>query len=223
MARTALVIGASRGIGREFVRQLCEDGWKVFATARDDASLAMLTDEGAHAIKIYVTKPESLAELPWRLDGEKIDLALYVAGVLPNWEGATESPSLTDFDATMHANVLGAMQSLPLLAPFVSDARGRFIFITSILGSIAEASGSTAWIYRASKAALNMAVYSARRDYPDLTLAVIHPGWVQTDMGGSGATVLVRDSVSGMRKVIETLKPSDSGVFMAYDGRKIAW
>lgn len=223
MARTALVIGASRGIGREFVRQLCEDGWKVFATARDDASLAMLTDEGAHAIKIDVTKPESLAELPWRLDGEKIDLALYVAGVLPNWEGATESPSLIDFDATMHANVLGAMQSLPLLAPFVSDARGRFIFITSIMGSIAEASGSTAWIYRASKAALNMAVYSARRDYPDLTLAVIHPGWVQTDMGGSGATVLVRDSVSGMRKVIETLKPSDSGVFMAYDGRRIAW
>jgi NAD(P)-dependent dehydrogenase (short-subunit alcohol dehydrogenase family) len=223
MARTALVIGASRGIGREFVRQLCEDGWKVFATARDDTALAMLTEEGAHAIKTDVTKPESLAELPWRLDGEKIDLALYVAGVLPNWEGATESPSLTDFDATMHANVLGAMQSLPLLAPFVSDARGRFIFITSIMGSIAEASGSTAWIYRASKAALNMAVYSARRDYPDLTLAVIHPGWVQTDMGGSGATVLVRDSVSGMRKVIETLKPSDSGVFMGYDGRKIAW
>jgi len=223
MARTALVIGASRGIGREFVRQLCADGWKVFATARDDASLAMLSDEGANAIKTDVTKPESLAELPWRLDGETIDLALYVAGVLPNWEGATESPSLADFDAAMHANVLGAMQSLPLLAPFVSDAKGRFIFITSVMGSIAEASGSTAWIYRASKAALNMAVYSARRDYPDLTLAVIHPGWVQTEMGGPGATVVVRDSVAGMRKVIETLKPSDSGVFLAYDGRKIAW
>ncbi len=223
MARTALVIGASRGIGREFVRQLCADGWKVFATARDDASLAMLSDEGAHAIKTDVTKPESLAELPWRLDGEKIDLALYVAGVLPNWEGATESPTLADFDATMHANVLGAMQSLPLLAPFVSDAKGRFIFITSVMGSIAEASGSTAWIYRASKAALNMAVYSARRDYPDLTLAVIHPGWVQTDMGGPGATVVVQDSVSGMRKVIEALRPSDSGAFLGYDGRKIAW
>lgn len=223
MASTALVIGASRGIGREFVRQLCADGWKVFATARDEASLAMLSEEGAHAIKTDVTKPESLAELPWRLDGEKIDLALYVAGVLPNWEGATESPTLADFDATMHANVLGAMQSLPLLAPFVSDAKGRFIFITSVMGSIAEASGSTAWIYRASKAALNMAVYSARRDYPDLTLAVIHPGWVQTEMGGPGATVVVRDSVSGMRKVIETLRPSDSGAFLGYDGRKIAW
>jgi hypothetical protein len=68
-----------------------------------------------------------------------------------------------------------------------------------------------------------MAVYSARRDYPDLTLAVIHPGWVQTDMGGPGATVAVRDSVSGMRQVIDHLKPSDSGAFLAYDGRKIAW
>ena len=223
MARTALVIGASRGIGRELVRQLCADGWKVFATARDDASLGMLTDEGAHAIKTDVTKPESLAELPWRLDSERIDLAVYVAGVLPNWDGATESPSLADFDAAMHANVLGAMQALPLLAPFVSDAKGRFVFITSVMGSIAEATGSTAWIYRASKAALNMAVYSARRDYPDLTLAVIHPGWVQTDMGGPAATVVVRDSVSGMRKVIETLKPSDSGAFFSYDGRKIPW
>lgn len=223
MARTALVIGASRGIGREVVRQLCADGWKVFATARDDASLGMLTDEGAHAIKTDVTKPESLAELPWRLDSERIDLAVYVAGVLPNWDGATESPSLADFDAAMHANVLGAMQALPLLAPFVSDAKGRFVFITSVMGSIAEATGSTAWIYRASKAALNMAVYSARRDYPDLTLAVIHPGWVQTDMGGPAATVVVRDSVSGMRKVIETLKPSDSGAFFSYDGRKIPW
>ncbi len=223
MARTALIIGASRGIGREFVRQLCADGWKVFATARDDTSLAMLTDEGAHAIKTDVTKPESLAELPWRLDGEKIDLALYVAGVLPNWDGAAESPTLADFDAAMHANVLGAMQALPLLAPFVSDAKGRFVFITSVMGSVAEATNSTAWIYRASKAALNMAVYSARRDYPELTLAVIHPGWVQTDMGGPSATVVVRDSVSGMLSVIETLKPSDSGAFLSYDGRKIAW
>jgi NAD(P)-dependent dehydrogenase (short-subunit alcohol dehydrogenase family) len=223
MGRTALVIGASRGIGREFVRQLCADGWKVFATARDDASLAMLSEEGAHAIKTDVTKPESLAELPWLLDGEKIDLALYVAGVLPNWEGAAESPTLADFDATMHANVLGAMQALPLLAPFVADAKGRFVFITSVMGSIAEATNSTAWIYRASKAALNMAVHSACRDYPNLTLAVIHPGWVQTDMGGPGATVAASDSVSGMLNVIGTLKPSDSGVFLGFDGRKIAW
>ncbi len=223
MARTALVIGASRGIGREFVRQLMADGWKVFATARDETALAMLTQEGAHAMKIDVTKAESLAELPWRLDGEKIDLALYVAGVLPGWDGAAEAPTAAAFDATMQANVLGAMQALPLLAPFVADAQGRFVFLSSVMGSIAGASTSTAWLYRASKAALNMAVYSARHDYPDLTLAVMHPGWVQTDMGGPGATVAVQDSVSGMLKVIATLTPADSGSFYSYDGKKIAW
>ena len=223
MARTALVIGASRGIGREFVRQLLAEGWKVLATARDETSLATLADEGAQAMKIDVTKPESLAELPWRLDGEKIDLALYVAGVLPTWEGAAEPPTAAAFDASMHANVLGAMQALPLLAPFVADAKGRFVFITSVMGSIAGATNSTAWIYRASKAALNMAVHSARHDYPDVTLAVMHPGWVQTDMGGPGATVNVKDSVAGMLKVIATLKPGDSGSYRAYDGREIAW
>lgn len=223
MARTALVVGASRGIGREFVRQLLADGWKVFATARDNEALTLLTDEGAHAMKIDVTRPESLAELPWRLDGEKIDLALYVAGVLPTWEGAAEPPTAASFDVTMHANVLGAMQTLPLLAPFVADAKGRFVFITSVMGSIAGATNSTAWLYRASKAALNMAVHSARNDYPDLTLAVMHPGWVQTDMGGPGATVAVQESVAGMLKVIATLKPSDSGSFHSYDGREIAW
>lgn len=223
MARTALVIGASRGIGREFVRQLLADGWKVIATARDSDALAMLGAEGAQAIRIDVTKPESLAELPWRLDGEKIDLALYVAGVLPTWDGAAEPPTAAAFNATMQVNVLGAMQALPLLAPFVADAHGRFVFVSSVMASIAGASNSTAWIYRASKAALNMAVHSARNDYPGLTLAVMHPGWVQTDMGGPGATVNVRDSVTGMLKVIATLKPSDTGAFRSYDGREIAW
>ncbi len=223
MTRTALIIGASRGIGREFVRQLLADGWKVFATARDAQALAALEADGAHPLKTDVTRAESLAELPRQLDGEKIDLALYIAGVLPGWDGAAEAPTTAVFDATMQANVLGAMQALPLLAPFVAAAQGRFVFISSVMGSIAGATSSTAWLYRASKAALNMAVHSARDDYPGLTLAVLHPGWVKTDMGGAGATLDVQDSVAGMRKVIATLKPSDSGAFYGYDGREIAW
>ena len=71
--RTALIIGASRGIGREFVRQLLADGCKVYATARDDATLEALKQEGAHAMKIDVTVAESLASLPWQLDGERLD------------------------------------------------------------------------------------------------------------------------------------------------------
>ncbi len=223
MAKTALVIGASRGIGRECVRQLLAGGWKVFATARSAGALAALEDEGAQALKIDVTKPESLAELAWKLDGEQVDLALYVAGVLPTWDGAAEPPTADAFNATMQANVLGAMQALPLLAPLVGAGRGKFVFVSSSLGSIAEAQSSLAWVYRASKAALNMAVYSARNDYPELTLAVIHPGWVRTDMGGPDATTSVEDSVAGMLAQIGQLTPADTGAFISYDGRTLRW
>lgn len=223
MAKLALVIGASRGIGRECVRQLRAGGWKVVATARSAAALAALEDEGAQALKIDVTKPESLAELAWKLDGEQIGLALYVAGVLPTWDGAAEPPAADAFNATMQANVLGAMQALPLLAPLVASARGKFVFVSSSLGSIADADSSLAWVYRASKAALNMAVHSARADYPDLTLAVIHPGWVRTDMGGPDATTSVQDSVAGMLAQIGQLRPADSGAFISYDGRALRW
>lgn len=223
MTRTALVIGGSRGIGREFVRQLLADGWKVFATARDAVSLDALKEAGAQAIKLDVTRPESLAELPWRLDGERLDLCAYVAGVLPTWDGAAEAPTQAAFDAMMHANVLGAMQALPLLAPFVADARGKFVFISSQLASITDADSSLAWVYRAAKAALNMAVHSARNDYPDATLAVLSPGWVRTDMGGPDAPLSAQESVAGMMKVIANLKPSDSGAFLSYDGREMRW
>jgi NAD(P)-dependent dehydrogenase (short-subunit alcohol dehydrogenase family) len=220
---TALIIGASRGIGREFVRQLLANKYNVFATARDDESLMRLASEGAQAIRTDVTVPESLAELPWRLDGEQLDLVVYVAGVFESFDGATEPPAVAAFDATMHANVLGAMQSIPLIAPLLKSSVGRFAFITSGMGSIADAESSMGWIYRASKAALNMAVHSARHDYPGITLVTMNPGWVKTDMGGSGAPTTVTDSVAGMLSVISNLRQSDSGSFQSYDGRKMEW
>ncbi len=220
---TALIIGASRGIGREFVRQLLGDGWKVTATARDDASIASLNAEGAEAIKLDVARPESLAALGWRLDGAKVDLAVYVAGVYGPPDGATVTPTAEEFDAVMHANVLGAMQMIPMVAPMVEAAGGRFVFITSGMGSIGEAEASNGWVYRVSKAALNMAVRSASFDYPRATFIAMSPGWVRTDMGGPNATIAVDESVSGMRRVIDTLTNDDTGTFRNHAGRELAW
>lgn len=220
---TALIIGASRGIGCEFVRQLLANNYKVFATARDDESLAHLQSDGAQAVRTDVAVPESLAELPGQLNGEPLDLVVYVAGVFESFDGATKPPALAAFDTTMHANVLGAMQSIPLLAPLMTPTSGRFVFITSGMGSIAEAESSMGWIYRASKAALNMAVHSASHDYPDIALITMNPGWVRTDMGGSGAPTSVTESVAGMLGVVSKLGLSDSGSFQSYDGRKMAW
>src|SRR4051812_5236485 len=95
---TALVIGASRGIGKEFVHQLLAAGWKVYATARDDAAVASLRAAGAEAIKLDVTQAEALAGLGWQLDGVELDLALYVSGVYGPQSGASEPPAASAFD-----------------------------------------------------------------------------------------------------------------------------
>src|SRR6185312_3283414 len=121
--KTALIIGASRGIGREFVRQLAEAQWKVIATARSAGDLEELKAAGAQAIKLDVASTESISQLAWQLDGEKLDMAVYVAGVLGPRQGAKHPPSAEDFDQVLHTNVLGAMQLMPTVAPMVEAAR----------------------------------------------------------------------------------------------------
>jgi NAD(P)-dependent dehydrogenase (short-subunit alcohol dehydrogenase family) len=205
------------------VRQLLAEHWQVFATARDDGALARLHADGAAALKLDVTRPDMLAALGWQLDGVRLDLAVYVAGVYGPSEGARTPPPAGDFDAVMHANVLGAMQLMPLVAPMVEAAQGKFVFISSGMGSIGTAQSSSGWIYRVSKAALNMAVKSAAYDYPKATLAALSPGWVRTDMGGPDAAISVEQSVSEMRRVIAALRAQDSGSFRSHTGPVLDW
>ena len=216
-----LVLGASRGIGLEFVRQYAEAGDSVLATARDDAGIARLKALGAAAFKLDVTDSQSVSGLALQLGGENIDVALYVAGVFPQ-AGARTPPTQEEFDRTLHTNVLGAMQAIPQVAPMVEAANagkgGKFVFITSGMGQIAGVGSSHAWIYRVSKAALNMAVAAAQTDYPKAVMVAMSPGWVKTDMGGAGASLTVQQSVSAMRKAIAALTPKHKGAFLDYDG-----
>ena len=214
-----LIIGASRGIGLEFVRQYAHAGNSVIATARSDEGLGKITALGAKALRCDVAQPASVSGLAWQLDGEKIDLAIYVAGV---WaDGSAKTPPTQElFDATMHANVLGAMQAIVQVAPLVEEAGGKFAFISSGMGSITEVESSMGWTYRVSKAALNMAVQSARFDYPKAYFMTLCPGWVRTDMGGAGASISAEESVSAMCKTISQVRKSDANVFWHHDGRK---
>lgn len=204
-----LVMGASRGIGLELVRQYQEAGDRVIATARDDAGLARLRDLGAQALLLDVANPASVSGLSWALDGEKIDLALYVAGVFSD-EDARSPPTQPAFDAMMHANVLGAMQALPQVAPWVEEAGGQFAFVSSDMGQIGGTRSSRGWVYHVSKAALNMAVVAAQPDYPRAQFVLIHPGWVQTDMGTAAATLTPHDSVAAMRTTLAECKKTNA-------------
>ncbi len=213
-----LVIGASRGIGLELVRQYREAGHRVIATVRDAAGRDRVQALGAQALTVNVSDPASVSGLAWQLDGEKIDVALYVAGV---WDehGAATPPTREAFDRVMHTNVLGAMQALPQVAPLVEEAGGVFGFLSSEMSLISEA-GSSAWLYRVSKAALNMAVAAAQPAWPRATLVTLDPGWTQTDMGGSGAPLTVEQSVAGLIATIAGITPADRGRLLHHDGRR---
>lgn len=214
-----LVIGASRGIGLELVRQYLVEGRRVIATVRNDAGVARLKALGAEVLRMDVSDPASVSGLAWQLDGEKLDVALYVAGVMDR-ASATTPPTREAFDRVMHTNVLGAMQVMPQVLPMVEAAQGVFGVLSSSMSQIASVPASNAWLYRVSKAALNMALSSARFDYPAARLVALDPGWVQTDMGGAAAPVSLEDSVSGLRKVIADLTLEDNGRLLHFDGRR---
>lgn len=215
----ALVIGASRGLGLECVRQLLTAGTRVIATVRSADARTQLESLGAEVLSIDVADPASISSLAWQLDGEQIDLALYVAGVMRR-PSATTPPTLQDFDAVMHTNVLGAMQAIPQVAPLVETAGGVFAFVSSSMSQIGSAGESSAWLYRTSKAALNMAVAAAQHDYPRAKLVTIDPGWVQTDMGGVSAPLTPEDSVRGMLATLAGLTLEDKGKLLHHDGRR---
>ncbi len=221
--RTALIIGASRGIGHQFATQLAGSGWKIIATARTEQSMQDLRALGAQPVKLDVASTESISGLAWQLDGLKLDLAIYVAGIFGPHGHAKHAPTTKEFDRTMHTNVLGAMQVIPTVAPMVEAAKGKFIFISSGMGSITDASRSGGWVYRVSKAALNMAVKTAAVDYPNAALIAMCPGWVKTDLGGTDATLTAEESVSAMLRVIESLTLHDTGTFRNYAGARLSW
>jgi NAD(P)-dependent dehydrogenase (short-subunit alcohol dehydrogenase family) len=215
---SVLIIGASRGIGLEFVRQYREAGDRVIATARDEAGLATLRELGAQALRVDVADPASVSGLAWQLDGEKLDVAVYVAGTMDRARADTP-PTREAFDRVMHTNVLGLMQAMPQVLPLVQAGGGVFAALSSRMSQIGPVSGSGAWLYRVSKAALNMALASARFDYPGARLVALDPGWVQTDMGGAGAPLTQAASVAGLRRVLAGVRPEDSGRGFHHDGQ----
>jgi len=223
---TVLLIGASRGIGFELARQYLADGWRVIATARSDEGIANLKALGAQTLRLDVANPASNSGLSWQLDGEKIELAIYVAGAMDRASASTP-PTRDSFDAVMHTNVMGAMQVIPQIVPMVQETQGVIACISSVMGSLQETTSGNAALYRVSKAALNMVVRCTQAEQPDITVLAIHPGWVQTEMGGTQAPLTPEQSASSLRQtlsqVLEQRDPKHRGAFLNHDGQSLPW
>lgn len=223
---TILLIGASRGIGFELARQYTEAGARVIATARSDEGLARLKALGVQTLRLDVANPASNSGLSWQLDGEKIDLAIYVAGAMDRASASTP-PTRDSFDAVMHTNVMGAMQVIPQIVPMVQEAHGVIACISSVMGSLQETTSGSAALYRVSKAALNMVVRCTQAEQPGITVLAVHPGWVQTDMGGPTAPLTTEHSARSLRqtlqRVLEQQDPQHRGAFLNHDGSTLPW
>lgn len=223
---TVLLIGASRGIGLELARQYRAQGWRVIATARSDEGLQRLQALGCEALRLDVADPASNSGLAWQLDGEKLDLAVYVAGAIDRGN-APQPPTREAFDALMHTNVLGAMQVMPQILPMLQHTGGTLACISSVMGSLQDTSSGSAWLYRVSKAALNMVVRCVQLATSEVTVLALHPGWVQTDMGGPQATLSPEQSATDLRRTLEEVRtrrdPADRGAFLNHDGTRLPW
>jgi NAD(P)-dependent dehydrogenase (short-subunit alcohol dehydrogenase family) len=224
--KTILLTGASRGLGLEFTRQYAEAGWRVIATCRNPAKADKLR-EVAGKVEIHAldaTDFAAVAALADRLRDVAIDVLIANAGII----GPRDMPA-TSVDEAAWAEVfrVNAMAPLVLAGAFRDHvARGgerKAIAISSRLGSMGANDSGGLYVYRSSKAALNAVWRSFAIDNAGLIAAVLHPGWVSTDMGGASAPVTPRESVAGMRKVIAGLTAKESGMFFGYDGEKLPW
>ncbi|MEO8081395.1 MAG: SDR family oxidoreductase [Caldimonas sp.] len=218
-----LVIGASRGIGLEFVRQYRGAGAAVTATARDDAGLDRLRGLGAAAVLLDVADAASASSLAREIEGAGFDVAVVNAGVSAARGAGLTPPSVDDFDHVMRTNVLGPMRVIPQIVEALAPG-GALAVLSSRMGSIGSRTAAGSSLYRASKAAVNSVVKDASLTWRGRAVIVsLHPGWVRTDMGGAAADIDVASSVAGMRAVIAGLTPAANGGFFDHDGTAIPW
>jgi NAD(P)-dependent dehydrogenase (short-subunit alcohol dehydrogenase family) len=229
---TVLITGANRGLGLEFARQYAEAGWRVLAACRDPdraGELGALAERHS-ALTIHrldVARFEEIDALAAELAAEPVDVLLNNAGVYGDSAGNRFGTlSYTEWERVLRINVLSPAKMAEEFRPQLQrGSRKLIVSITSLMGSIADNSSGGSILYRSSKAALNAAMKSIAIDLRDAGIGVLllHPGWVQTDMGGPGAPTPPAESISGMRRVIESFTHDESGRFVDFRGNQLPW
>ena len=228
---TVLITGTNRGIGLEFVKQFLAREDTVLATCRDMGSATELRQlkndtRKLHIFELDVSSQKSMEDLTLQLAGHAIDIFINNAGVYGPRDSTFGKVSANEWAQVLQVNAKAPMILTQLLIDNLRDGSDKkLLYITSKMGSIDDNKGGGSYVYRSSKAALNAVVKSISVDLRDsgFSVAVLHPGWVQTDMGGPNALIDVTTSVSKMIDVIDNLNFHNSGSFFNYDGGVIPW
>ena len=227
---TTLITGANRGIGLAMTKHALEQGDSVVACCRnpDQATELNALAGDIRIERLDVTDPDSCAALSERLGGQPIDTLINNAGVFDHDCDALSSFDVGAFERTIRTNTLGPILVIRALAGQVaSSSLKRIANISSDLGSIDNALQDQMGFlgYRVSKAALNMATVTIANELKDrgVTCVTIHPGWVQTDMGGDQAPLEPDTSAKGILSLLSSLTIEDTARYIRYDGAEVAW
>ena len=224
-----LITGANRGLGLEFTKQYAADGWDVLACCRAAQSASALqsianTNKSVHILELDVANFAQIDVLALQLKDQAIDVLINNAGVYP-----PSSFGDTNYDEWAKAFRVNSMAPLKMAEAFVQHLTRsqlkKIATLTSKMGSIDDNTSGESYSYRASKTAVNMVMKSLSIDLKPygINVVTLHPGWVRTDMGGQNGLIDAHTSVTGLRNVIEYLNVSNTGKFVAYDGKEIAW
>lgn len=225
---TLLVTGANRGLGLEFVRQYAADGWRVLACCRTLEGAATLRDvEGAVETYILdVANFPAIEKLAADLKGQTIDVLLNNAGIYGSKSSQFGSVDYDEWLRVLHIDTMAPLKMAESFIEHVAKSElKRIVTVSSKMGSIADNTSGGSYVYRSSKGAVNVVTKSMANDLKSrgVTCAVLHPGWVMTDMGGPNALISAEESVRGMKGVIDGLDLLQSGKFFNYDGNEIPW
>jgi len=222
-----LVTGANRGIGLEFTQQYLANGWHVYATYREQpgTALASLACDQLTILPLDVAEDASIWVLQEQLSGVNLDLIINNAGLFGPRDQSLGKVSRQQWLDVLNVNSVAPLMLAQALHNNLTTKQGIFAVISSRMGSIDENDGGSLYLYRSSKTAVNQVVKSLSIDMQAQGIKVIalHPGWVRTDMGGPNGSIDTQTSVSGIRQVLEHIRPADSGRFINYNGAAIAW
>ncbi|MBD9525828.1 SDR family NAD(P)-dependent oxidoreductase [Paracoccus sp. PAR01] len=213
---TTIITGANRGIGAGLLAAMAARGDDVIGTSRKATGDLVPCD---------VAQPDGLTPLVTALGARPLDLLVCNAGVyLDRGQKLDHGFPPEDWAAAFAVNVTGVFLTVQALLPALRKARGKIAIISSQMGSDTRAPGGS-YIYRASKAAvLNLGRnLAADLRHEGIAVGIYHPGWVQTDMGGSGAEITVETSVQGLIARFDALDLHTTGSFLDYDGKTLAF
>ena len=222
--KSVVITGANRGIGLELTKQFLDNGSTVYATFRSDSGgLDQIDNPNLNTYQLDVRDGDLIQKLVESIDGE-VDLLINNAGVA---DGRWQSISEIDMEYALEVININAISPLLVTQKFQNKMKNGsiIVMISSLMGSISDCMSGRSYAYRASKSALNMFSIAMKNELKNegISVLILHPGWVATDMGGPNATVSPEESVRGMIERINEHDLEMSGRYVEYDGTPIEW